>query len=114
MQFLLNTVISALVIAASAQLAQRSNLLAAVLVSLPLSSILALSLLYVKTGDAAKVTEFSYGIFWLVIPSLGLFLLLPFLIKQGLSFWLSLAVSCLTLSLVYPLYSWGLRKIGLV
>ncbi len=114
MQFFLNIVVSAVVIAASVHLAQRSTLLAAALVSLPLSSVLALSLLYAKTEDASKVAEFSYGIFWLVIPSLGFFLMLPFLIKHGYGFWMSLAASCLTLSIIYPGYSWVLKRLGLM
>lgn len=112
MQFLINTLISALIIAGAAELANRSTLLSALLVSIPLTSILALSLLYYKTGDVVKVTELSYGIFWLVLPSLGLFLLLPGFLKYGYNFWVSITMSCVILAVVYLGYAWLLRKTG--
>lgn len=112
MQFLINTLISALVIAGTVEIANRSSLLSALLVSLPLTSILAISLLYFKTNDIPKVIELSYGIFWLVLPSLGLFLVLPLLLKYGFNFWLSLAVSCLALGICYLVYASVLRRFG--
>jgi len=47
------------------------------------------------TGDVQKVSNLSSDIFWLVLPSLALFLVLPLLIKMGWGFWLSLAVAML-------------------
>ena len=114
MQFLFNTLISALIIAGTVEVANRSNIFSALLVSLPLTSIIALSLLYLKTGDVSKVSELSYGIFWLVLPSIGLFILLPLLLKFGLNFWVSLFLSCTALALFYLGYAWFLRKFGLL
>lgn len=113
MQFFINTVISALIIATTVEISKRSSFLAALLISLPLTSIIAFSLLYIKTADTAKVSELSYGIFWLVLPSLGLFLLLPTLLKHGFNFWLSLGMSCAALALFYLSYGWALRKLGM-
>jgi hypothetical protein len=49
------------------------------LASLPLTSLLAFVWLYLDTGDTQRVADLSQGIFWLVLPSLSLFVLLPFL-----------------------------------
>ena len=78
MKFLLNTLISAVIIAAAAEVGKRSSFVGALLVALPLTSILAISFLYLETGDVQKVTALSYGIFWLVLPTLLFFLLLPY------------------------------------
>ena len=43
--------------------------------------------------DVTKVAELSTSVFWLVIPSLALFLSLPVLLKQGVNFYLSLSIS---------------------
>ncbi|MHB1214674.1 MAG: DUF3147 family protein [Thiobacillus sp.] len=85
--------LSALILVAVAEVAKRSSFWAAALASLPLVSLLAFVWLYLDTGDVQKVAALSSGIFWLVLPSLLLFVLLPILLRNGLGFWLSLAVS---------------------
>ncbi len=112
MRFIINTVVSALIIAGFTELSRRQSFLAALLVSLPITSILALSFTFIETGDSAKVSGLSLSIFWLVIPSLGFFLLLPVLLRAGVNFWLALAISCIALAATYSVYSFGLKKIG--
>lgn len=75
------------------EVAKRSSLLGALLASIPLVSVLAMIWLYVDTKDAAKVSALATSIFWLVIPSLALFISLPLLTKAGVSFYLSLSIS---------------------
>src|SRR3712207_1028244 len=87
MKFALNTLLSSLIIASVVELGRRSAFLGALLMSLPLTSILALSFLYVETRDTQKVIALSNGIFWLVLPSLIFFLLLPALLRSGAGFW---------------------------
>lgn len=89
-QYVIRVLLSALVIVAVTELAKRSSLLGALVASLPLTSLLAFIWLYRDTGDAARVSSLSVSIFWLVIPSLALFLMLPLLLRFGWGFWLSL------------------------
>ena len=65
----------------------------AILASVPLVSVLAMIWLYIDTGDVERIGGLSMSIFWLVIPSLALFLTLPIFLKQGLNFYLSLGFS---------------------
>jgi hypothetical protein len=74
-------------------IAKRSTLIAALLASVPLVSMLAMIWLYAETRDPAQVAALSRSIFWLVLPSLSLFLALPALLERGHSFSMSLAVS---------------------
>lgn len=94
-------VLSALILVAIAEVAKRSTLWAAALASLPLVSLLAFVWLYLDTGDVQKVAALSSGIFWLVLPSLLLFVLLPVLLRNGMGFWPSLAVSSVATALAY-------------
>jgi hypothetical protein len=87
--------ISALVIVAISEVAKRSSGFAALIASLPLTSLLAFIWLHIDGEPSMKIAELASQIFWLVIPSLILFLLLPYLIYHGVSFWLSLGVSVL-------------------
>lgn len=83
---------SVLVVAVS-EAAKRSVLFGAIIASIPLTSVLAMIWLYVDTGDPEKVARLATGIFWLVLPSLVLFLALPVLLRAGVDFYASLAAS---------------------
>ncbi|GFO83167.1 DUF3147 family protein [Methyloceanibacter sp.] len=83
---------SVLVVAVS-EAAKRSALFGALIASIPLTSVLAMIWLYVDTGDTEKIARLSTGIFWLVLPSLVLFISLPILLRGGLDFYVSLAAS---------------------
>ena len=100
-QYALKIGLSALILVAIAEVAKRSTFWAAALASLPLTSLLAFVWLYLDTGDVQKVAALAGGIFWLVLPSLLLFVLLPILLRLGWGFWLSLAVSSAATALAY-------------
>jgi hypothetical protein len=93
--------LSVLILMAVAEVAKRSTLWAAALASLPLVSLLAFVWLYLDTGDVHKVAVLSGSIFWLVLPSLLLFVLLPILLRSGWGFWASLAISSAATALAY-------------
>ena len=101
--YTIKILLSSLIIVAVSEIAKRSSLLGALLASLPLTSLLAFVWLYLDTGDARKVASLSSDIFWLVLPSLPLFLLLPWLIKMGWGFWPSLALAALVTVACYGL-----------
>ena len=95
MQSLLKILLSALLIYGVSELAKRSSVLGALTASLPLISILAMIWLWHDTHDAVRVARLSYGIFWLVLPSLVLFVLLPpLLLRWNLAFPVALAIAC--------------------
>lgn len=112
MQFLTKVFISALVIASVSELAKKSTLLAAILASLPVTSILAILWLYRETHDSQKVIDLVQGIFWAVLPSLIFFLILPLALKGGLRFVWAMLLSCGIMILSYTLYVVVLNKFG--
>jgi hypothetical protein len=105
--------LSASVIVAITEIAKRSSGFAALLAALPLTSLLAFIWMYVEGATPARIAEFSSQIFWLVLPSLVLFLLLPLLIKQGMGFWLSLILSSAATTACYLAMLPVLRKFGI-
>ena len=100
-QYAFRIALSALIIVAVAEVAKRTTFWAAALASLPLTSVLAFVWLYLDTGDVQKIATLSASIFWLVLPSLLLFVLLPILLRSGLGFWFSLVVSSAATALAY-------------
>jgi hypothetical protein len=93
--------LSAAVLVAVSEIAKRSSLWAALLASLPLTSLLAFVWLYLDTRDTHKVAALSGDIFWLVIPSLTLFPTLAGLLRSGMSFWWAMASACTVTLLSY-------------
>ncbi len=91
--YVLKIVITALLIVLISEIAKRSSFVGALLASVPLVSVLAMLWLYIDTKNISKVSALSSGIFWLVLPSLSLFVTLPLLLKQGINFYLSISLS---------------------
>lgn len=90
-QLLAKAAVTAAAVVAVSEIAKRSSLWGAVLASLPLTSLLAFIWLYLDTGNTQGISTLSQSIFWLVLASLPLFLVLPLLLRSGWAFWPSLA-----------------------
>jgi cobalamin synthase len=88
--YALKILVSAVLVAAISEVGKRSGFWGAILASLPVTSILAMIWLYRDTKDVQRISQLSTGIFWLVLPSLVLFIALPLLLKAGWSFYPSL------------------------
>ena len=58
------------------------------------------------TGDTGKIIELSYSVFWLVFPSLAFFLILPFLLKQGLTFPVAMTGAAAAMAGLYGIGIW--------
>lgn len=101
--------ISAALIVAISELAKRSLWLAALLAALPLTSLLAFAWMHQDGASLQSISQVSRDIFWLVLPSLALFQLLPMLLGRGWSFWPALSASCAATALLYGLVAAGLR-----
>ena len=73
-----------MIVACASEAARRSTLLGAILVSLPLTSILAITWLYRDTHDTDQVASLSWSILWVIVPSLVFFVALPVALRAGL------------------------------
>jgi len=105
--------ITSVIVVITSEIAKQSSFLGSILASVPLVSVLAMTWLYIDTKDVLKVIDLSRGIFWLVIPSLTLFLVLPILLKYGISFYASLFISIATTVVSYYLLILGLNQFGI-
>lgn len=111
--YALKILIAASVLVAVTELTKRSSSLAALLAALPLTSLLAFVWLHLDGTPPSQIAELSRQIFWLVIPSLLLFILLPVLLKQGMGFWLSLSLSSFATIAAYFAMMPLLRRFGI-
>lgn len=110
--YIAKVVVTAVLVVLIAEISKRSSFIGAVLASVPLTSVLAMLWLYVDTGDAGKVSELASSVFWLVLPSLALFVALPVLLAKGVGFYPSLVVSIGITAVCYWLMVVALRHYG--
>jgi hypothetical protein len=101
------TVISAALIVAVGEIAKRSPLLAGLLASIPLLSLLAIVWLYVDTRSVEQVSALSWGILLMILPSLVFLIALPLLLKAGAPFPLAAVVAVAVTAAGY----WGYAKV---
>ena len=110
--YILKFFVSALIIVLVSEIAKRSSGFAALIASLPLTSLLAIIWLHIDGSESAQIAELSSQIFWLVLPSLVFFLVLPLLLQKGLGFWPSLALSATATTVCYFTLLPLLRRFG--
>ena len=110
--YIAKVAVTAILVVLIAEISKRSSFIGAVLASVPLTSVLAMLWLYIDTGDVGKVSALASSIFWLVLPSLALFIALPILLTKGLGFYPSLAVSIAITAICYWLMVVTLRHYG--
>ena len=73
--------LTALIIFSVAQVSERSTLMAAVLASIPIVSVLSMMMMFHEGQSAIEISQFAKDIVWLVIPSLLIFIVMPWLIE---------------------------------
>ena len=110
--FVVKIIITALLVVLIAEISKRSSLLASILASIPLVSVLAMIWLYIDTKDTDKISTLSTSIFWLVIPSLALFVTLPVLLRKEINFYISMGTSIVITVICYYLMITVLGKFG--
>jgi hypothetical protein len=79
-------IFSGAVVVIASEVAKKTAVFGALITSIPIISVLSLTWLYEDTKDTAQVADFAESILWLVLPSTLLFILLPYLLRQGWSF----------------------------
>jgi hypothetical protein len=105
--------LSGLVVMAASEIAKKNPAIGALVVSLPLVSILGILWLWRDTGDSERIAAHAEATFWLVLPTLPMFLVLPALLRYGMGFWTSLGASCALTVALYLATIWALPKLGI-
>ena len=105
--------LTALIIFAVVHVSERNTLLAAVLASIPIVSVLAMMWMNHEGQSAEQIGGFAKDIVWLVIPSLLLFIVMPLLIERGWEFYPALGAGLMTTILGYLLMIQIMEKYGM-
>jgi hypothetical protein len=109
----IKALLSGVIIATVSEVAKRNPAIGAIIVSLPLISILAFIWLWRDTNDTEGIASLAQSTFWFILPTLPLFLVLPALLRGGLGFWAALGLACLLTILLYAAMVWALGRFGI-
>jgi hypothetical protein len=110
----LKATISGVLIAIASTLAKRYPGFGALVASLPLVSVMGMIWLWSDKPDAENMAVHAGATFWYVLPSLPMFLLIPFLLRQGVGFWPALIGGCALTTVLYLAMSWAAPRLGIV
>jgi hypothetical protein len=91
--FILKCALSGIIVGVVSEVARRSPTFGALIVSLPLVSLLGVLWLWHDTGDVERIAGHAESTFWYVLPSLPMFLVMPMMLRSGFAFWPTLGAS---------------------
>ncbi|UPG89994.1 DUF3147 family protein [Luteibacter aegosomaticola] len=104
--------ITAAVVVAVSELAKRSDRLGALLASLPLVTLLALTWLYIEKQPTEKIANHAWYTFWYVVPTLPMFLAFPWLLHRW-GFWPAMAISALLTIVCFGAFALAVKPFGI-
>ena len=113
MYIFLKVLLTALIVLAISELSRRSTIIAGILASIPLTSLLAIIWIYFDTNDLENIKNLSGNILLMIPPSLIFFICLPLLIDMKIEFYQSVFLSALLTAFVYWLYFYILGIFGI-
>jgi F0F1-type ATP synthase assembly protein I len=111
--YIVKIIITALIIVIVSEISKRLPLLGSLIASLPLISVLGMIWIFQETKNSQKLISHAEGTFWYVLPSLPMFLVMPWMMKKGISFYLSLGVGILLTIILYVIMTKLLSRFGL-
>jgi hypothetical protein len=109
---LLKALVSGLIVAIVSEVARRAPAVGALIVSLPLVSILGILWLWRDTHDPVRIAAHAEATFWYVLPTLPMFLLVPALLRAGWGFWAALGLGCVVTIALYLAVIWAAARLG--
>lgn len=104
--------ITAWVIVLASEAAKTSDKIWALIVALPLMTILTLTWLYIEWAWWEKISNHAYYTFWYVLPTLPMFLVFPFLMSK---FWfpIALGISLIVTVIIFLVYAFFMKRFGI-
>jgi hypothetical protein len=101
MELAIRAALSGLLIALAATIARKNPAAGALIMSLPLLSVLTVIWLWHDTGNATRIAIHMEATFWYVLPTLPMLLFIPWMLRHGVGFWIALIAGCVLTFLLY-------------
>lgn len=112
MYLLIKYCVTAGVILVVSEAAKQNDKLGGLIAALPLVTVFTLIWLNYEQQPIAKISNHAYYTFWYVVPTLPMFLLIPYFFSK-FGFWSSLLLSLLISIGIFVLYAMMLKRFGI-
>ena len=106
-------IITALVILFVNKIQLVSDRVSALLIALPITSIVAMLWMHQGGQEPQRIANHAESTFWFVLPTLPMFLVFPWMLRQGWGFGLSLVANCLMTVVLFWLMVVVLKRFGI-
>ena len=103
--------VTAGVIVLASEIAKRSDRFGALILALPLMTVITLFWLYFEKQPDAKIANHAFYTFWYVIPTLPMFLLFPVLLRN-FGFPISMAIFLFGTAGLFVIFAFFIRRFG--
>jgi hypothetical protein len=104
--------VTALIIVVVSEVAKRADRIGALIAALPFVTVLAMIWLHVEKQPISKISNHAYYTFWFVLPTIPMFLVMPWLFRKGLGFWWTLLCGCGVTVVCFIVTALVARKVG--
>ncbi|MFL2630331.1 MAG: DUF3147 family protein [Thermodesulfobacteriota bacterium] len=93
-QYIIKFILSALIIVLASEVSKRNTVLAALIIALPLVSLITFSWIYYETKDTERIASLSLEILYFGLATVPMFLLLPYMLRNGYPFLITMLCCC--------------------
>lgn len=104
--------VTSFIIVLVSEVAKRTDKIGALIASLPFVTIIVMIWLYVENQGAEKIANHAYYTLWFVVPTLPMFAQIPFMLRKGYNFWLTMGVGVLVTFTSFLITVWIGKKFG--
>ena len=105
--------LSALIIVVVNKVQLFNDRLSALLIALPLTSLVALLWMHHAGQTTERLANHAEGTFWFVLPTLPMFLIFPWMLRNHWGFWTALAANCTITIALFWITVVVLRRFGI-
>lgn len=104
--------VSAAIIVLVSKIQLVSDRLSALPLALPVASIIAMVWMHHEGQSAGRLANHAESTFWFVLPTLPMFLILPWMLRNGWGFWPAMAANCGITLVLFRVLIVVLRRFG--
>ncbi len=115
MPIILKYLITAGLVVLISEVARRSDKLGALIAALPMVTVLAMTWMFFEIKgpqQTEKIANHAWYTFWYVIPTMPMFLLMPWMLRKGIHYGWSLLAGCVVTAILFVLTAWVMKRFG--
>ncbi len=112
-QDVVKIIVTALLIVLVTKVQVVSDRLSSLLIALPFTSLIAMVWMQMEHQSAQRIANHAEGTFWFVLPTMPMFLVIPWMLRHGWSFWPTMLANCVMTIVLFWIMVLIMRKFGI-